>query len=163
LGQSVEINAETNAPGIPELQWFPFESLDCPDCLNPVATPEVTTTYTLTVIDPFGCVDSASITVNIVITCNADRLLIPNVFTPNNDGVNDYFEIVNKDALERINSFRIFDRWGELVFEESGIQARWDGKMNGKDMPSDTYVYLIEFSCPDGQDGQAVGDVTLIR
>jgi gliding motility-associated-like protein len=163
LGQSLEINAETTAPGIPLLEWFPFESLDCPDCLRPIAMPTETTTYTLTVIDPFGCVDSASITVNVTILCSEDRLLIPNVFTPNNDGVNDHFEIVNKDALERINSFRIFDRWGELVFEERGIQARWDGTMNGKNMPSDTYVYLIEFTCPDGEHGQAVGDVTLIR
>ncbi len=163
LGQSYEIDVNTNVPGVPEVEWIPSETLSCDDCLEPIASPTETTTYLITVTDPFGCVDTASITINIIVVCNEERLLIPNVFTPNGDGVNDHFEIVNKDGAEEITSFLIFDRWGELVFESTGRDARWDGTFKGKDMPTDVFVYLIEFLCPNGERGQASGDITLIR
>ncbi len=163
LGQSVEIQAQTNVFDASVIEWFPFESLSCPDCLRPTAQPTESTTYTLTVIDSSGCTDTASILINIIVTCNGDKLYIPNIFSPNDDGLNDYFEIVNKEFPIVVNSFRIFGRWGELIYEGTGIDARWDGTFRGNDMLSDVYVYMIEFTCADGRKGMLSGDVTLIR
>ena len=162
-GESAQIEGQTNAPAGSMLQWIPTSDLSCDTCINPHASPVVTTDYTLVVTDPTGCVDSATVRVHVEIICEPDRLGIPNVFTPNFDGHNDYFGIAKENGPETITRFRIYDRWGELVFEDVGRDAKWDGRFKGKDMPAGVYVYIIEYVCADDSEGRAVGDVTLVR
>ena len=88
-----------------------------------------------------------------------DTLFIPNVFTPNGDGKNDYFEIleVNNSCIN-LNRLAIFNRWGKKVFEAEGSQRRWDGTRNGQVLDDGTYFYMLE-----GQGFRRSGSITLLR
>ena len=144
--------------------WTPSSGLSCTDCADPVASPTSSTTYTITVQNSFGCESSESISV--YLPC-VGRIYIPNTFSPNGDGVNDVFYIRGAD-ISNILSFRIYDRWGELVFERDNIGANdisngWNGTINGVKAQSDVYVYTAELVCNNKQTSIFKGNVTLIR
>lgn len=136
-------------------EWSPAEGLSATDIANPLAQPLVNTIYTLTVTNPFGCSATADISVNI-----NPEVRIPNIFSPNNDGVNDTFGPIFPPSSS-LEQFVIYDRWGELVFDNEG--ARWDGTLNNKPLPPDAYIYLITVVHPDGEREVLKGDITLIR
>lgn len=122
-------------------------------------------TYNISVLDELGCaVDST-----IVLLEGNCPIYVPNVFSPNNDGVNDRFQIfTNGDSGTLIQRFLIFDRWGELVYEvndfDSSEQNRfWNGTFRGQIMGAGTYVYFIEVSYADGSSEILEGDVLLLR
>ncbi|MBN9385182.1 MAG: PKD domain-containing protein [Chitinophagaceae bacterium] len=145
--------------------WSPSTYLDCTDCPTPVSTPVFNTTYTITVTDENHC--TATDTVLVKTICGGENYFIPNTFSPNNDGVNDVFYPRGK-GLHDIQSMRIFNRWGQLVFERKNFPANsasmgWDGTINGRPAPSDAYVYIIEVICINAQIVALKGDVTLIR
>ncbi len=116
--------------------------------------------YSVSVYDDNGCSGSDSITV--YKSCYLD---IPNAFTPNGDGVNDYF-FPRRLLSERLRVFRmrVWSRWGEVVFETSQVDGRgWDGKYNDKEQTAGAYVYLIEAGI-NGEDVELYqGNVTLLR
>ncbi|MBX3100892.1 MAG: gliding motility-associated C-terminal domain-containing protein [Bacteroidetes bacterium] len=117
-------------------------------------------TATLTVTDPSGnCSDVEVVTFRI----NSQVVQLPNVFTPNNDGINDYFGV--DPNMFRSFELHIFNRWGALVFNTStGSNKMWDGKdNNGKDVPEGTYVYKLIGKDLIGRDYEKVGNVTVIR
>lgn len=90
---------------------------------------------------------------------------IPNSFTPNNDGINDYF-LPRQLLAKGVKSFKmsIFNRWGQVIFETEKIDGRgWDGKFNGQDQPSGVYIYLIDVVMKTGQHEKYQGNVTLLR
>ena len=92
---------------------------------------------------------------------------MPNTFTPNGDGLNDRL-FPQRKSSSLIKSFRIFNRWGELLFEAKDMQpnnplAGWDGTYQGKAMIPDVYVYVIDALCDTGQPLQIKGDITLVR
>ncbi len=107
-----------------------------------------------------GCNASASVKVDADCYMN-----IPNAFTPNGDGINDYF--YPRQALSSgLTSFRmqIFNRWGQLIFDANSLEGRgWDGRLNDVDQPEGVYVYIIEGTFHDGQKERHQGNVTLIR
>ena len=109
-------------------------------------------------------VDGCSSTDTIVVQ-NDCYINIPNVFSPNGDGMNDYF--FPRQYLARgLTSFHmmIYNRWGQLLFETTNLMgAGWDGKFNGKDQPEGVYVYIMDATFKDGQKEQHQGNVTLIR
>jgi len=86
---------------------------------------------------------------------------MPNAFTPNGDGRNDYFGPVYMTDLAIID-FSVYNRWGKLVYQGAGPNAQWDGKLKGKDMAQGVYTYRMEFRC-DGVRYSRKGDVALIR
>ena len=90
---------------------------------------------------------------------------IPNAFTPNGDGINDYFyprQYLSRGLIEF--KMNIYNRWGQLLFETSTVDgAGWDGKLNGVDQPSGVYVYIIDARFKDGQQEHHTGNVTLLR
>ena len=88
-------------------------------------------------------------------------LYIPNSFTPNGDGMNETFGAYG----ESVNGYtmQVFDRWGELVFESSGINNKWDGSYKGKMAPQGSYVYKITAQGPDGRIAAKKGTVNLIQ
>ncbi len=163
---SASILVSINSPNtISDISWSPTMGMSCTDCLNPSILPLTeTSTYTITVTDSENCVTSQTFTVNITIPCNPDAVPIPNAFTPDGDGVNDTFGAVINEGIEEVTNVRIYNRWGNLVFE-SETGEEWDGMDNDKSAPSDVYVYVITIRCTIGEEKLTVksGDVTLIR
>jgi gliding motility-associated-like protein len=145
--------------------WTPATYLSCTDCPNPFANPKFTTTYHLKITDVNGCISLRNLT--LVVLCNDKNFFIPNTFSPNNDGANDRFYPRGK-GLERIQALRIFNRWGELVFEKRNFPANdassgWDGTYKGKTAATDTYIYMIDIICENATIITYKGNVTLIR
>jgi gliding motility-associated-like protein len=148
-----------------QIRWSPSESLSCDSCIDPVASMSVTTTYKIDVKTEFGCPASDSVT--IYIFCDNSQVFIPNSFTPNGDGQNDVF-YPRGMGLKSIKTFRIYNRWGELLFEKEGINLNdasvgWDGFYSGGSPRPDVYVYLLEATCYTGETIFIKGDVTIIR
>ena len=100
--------------------------------------------------------------VHISTLCSEDAVYVPNSFTPNGDGKNDLFRI-RTYGLDHITVFRVFNRWGEMVFETTDINAGWDGTWRGALCFPAVYVWYIEGTCFSGQQVVMKGNVTLIR
>lgn len=103
-------------------------------------------------------------------SCAGENVVyIPNVFSPNRDGLNDNFQVLKKSDTEiQLRTYRIFDRWGALVYElgEQNLNASvawWDGTYQGKDMQNGTYVYYVELGFRNGEVKEYKGDVTILR
>lgn len=155
----------TYSQNVMTYSWTPISGLSCINCATPIANPKNTITYTVSVTDSFGCISSKDILVTVV--CNEKNYFVPNTFTPNADGVNDIF-YPRGNNINRIQSMRIFSRWGEMIFEKRNFAANnptdgWDGTYKGKIAGSDAYVYIIEFICENGSIIPFKGNVTLIR
>lgn len=145
--------------------WTPSQTLSCATCSDPKASPQQTTTYILTGISKFGCKNYDSVTVFIL--CDKSQVFIPNMFSPNGDGQNEVF-YPRGHGLQAIKTFRVFNRWGEIVFERNNIQLNdetngWDGKVKGKEVSTDVFVYYIDGVCDNGSPLIWKGDVTLMR
>ncbi len=144
--------------------WSPCEGLSGCDISNPVATPEVTTTYTVTIEDEdLGCLyeDSVSVFVFDQSRCQEPFVFVPKGFTPNDDGLNDIL-YVRGNYIEEME-FVVFNRWGEKVFETKDLNEGWDGKVNGKIVPPDVFGYYVSLKCFGGEEYLMKGNVTLIR
>lgn len=164
LGGSVALPV-TYSPNIALYNWTPPTSLSCTNCAVPVASPPRTTTYKVNVTDSNGCVNAQEITVKVA--CNQNNYFVPNLFTPNGDGNNDMF-YPRGTGIYLIQSLRVFNRWGEMVFEKRNFAANsaasgWDGTYRGKPAPADAYVYILEFICGNGIVVPYKGNVTLVR
>lgn len=147
------------------VEWAPASSLNCNDCTAPIASPYETTRYIVTAYSDYGCIDSAFVTVKVA--CDEKQLFLPNTFTPNGDGQNDVF-YPRGAGIEKIVSFKIFNRWGEVVFERSNFAPNdksfaWDGTYNGTVLPPDTYVYFVQAYCEGDELLKVKGDITIIR
>jgi len=121
--------------------------------------------YTVELESPVGCLGSDSVYVKLVSEEIPEfEIYIPNAFSPNGDGVNDFFQVWSNGLPIFKFQISIFDRWGGEVFSSSGIDNGWDGKKNGKDCPGGVYVYKIVYSV-DGVPGnqERVGTVMLVR
>jgi gliding motility-associated-like protein len=161
-GQSQQLTP-TYSPDIITWNWTPSTYLSCNNCASPVVTPLSETQYILTVANAGGCL--ATDTVDIKIDCADNRIYIPGAFTPNNDGVNDFFVVKGADLIKHMV---IFNRWGDKVFERYNLYGNdragwWDGTVNGLPAEPNTYVYMIELQCPVGGAFYRKGTVVLIR
>jgi gliding motility-associated-like protein len=166
LGESTPINATWSPFGRPVTwAWSPATGLSDATIRNPIATPYNTTTYTVTITDETGCTGTD------IITIFVDKnypVFIPNAFTPNNDGDNDYFIAYSGKAGKQITNIQIFDRWGGVMYVNQNIplsaESRgWDGTFKGKPLNPGVYVYLIEIEFLDGIKKLYSGDITLIK
>jgi gliding motility-associated-like protein len=166
LGFSTNLRAVVSPPGWPvSFSWSPSEDLSCPDCPNPEATPPNTTTYRVTVTDPNGCTALDSVTVFVE---KVRDLFAPNAFTPNEDGNNDFFTIFGGPGAEKINILRIYNRWGNQVFEARDVPLNtalygWDGSQRGKLLPPDVFAYYAEVQFIDREIVLIKGDVPIVR
>ncbi|MGZ3975282.1 MAG: PKD domain-containing protein, partial [Flavisolibacter sp.] len=145
--------------------WTPSNTLSCADCPQPVATPKFTTKYNVMVIDSNGCKSNS--TINVIVTCAGADIFVPNTFSPNGDGVNDVLYVRGK-GLDRVKSLRIFNRWGQVVYEEQNFPVNdpthgWDGKFKGNKPIPGVYVYQIEIFCENSQIIQFEGNIALIQ
>lgn len=137
-GQSVQLNGTTAGDNIINYYWTPVTGLDNPNAIAPNASPKDDITYTLNVVSQ-TC-GSATSTVSVRVY---KKITIPNAFTPNNDGINDFWNI---DALITYPSclVSVFDRNGQKVYQSTGYPKPWDGTRNGSPLPTGTYYYIID-------------------
>jgi gliding motility-associated-like protein len=137
-GQSVKLNGSTKG-SISTVYWTPTDYLDNPNSLTPIATPLKDITYTLHVLSANNCgSDTSSVLVRVY-----NKIVIPNTFSPNKDGVNDYWDI---DALITYPDclVTIFNRYGQQVYRSIGYSAPWNGTYKGAPLPASTYYYIID-------------------
>ncbi|MBK7939874.1 MAG: gliding motility-associated C-terminal domain-containing protein [Lewinellaceae bacterium] len=149
-------------------QWTPLplpDWLSCYDCPSPWADPLGTLSFQVSITDANGCTaaDSSAI---VVLPCG--QPYVPNIFSPNDDGLNDRFYLLGPDCISKVRYLRIYDRWGELLFERTDFPLNteslgWDGRYRGKDLGPSVLVWVAEFEFPDGTTITKYGDVTLMR
>ena len=144
-GESTQLDVVNGQTGW-NYQWSPPDGLDNPNIKNPIATPDETTVYTVTVTDAEGCTSSGDVTAAVIFTpCEHPYIFIPNAFTPNSDGVNDQFRVMG-NVIDELQ-MKIYNRWGELVFETNDPNSGWDGKHRGEDLGMDVFAYVINIIC----------------
>ncbi|MCC7331432.1 MAG: gliding motility-associated C-terminal domain-containing protein [Flavobacteriales bacterium] len=143
--------------------WIPPINLSSNSSANPFATPTTTTTYTVNFTEnSSGCMYQKSYTLYVFeLVCGEPDVFLPNAFTPNNDNENDILYLRGRN-VEKMH-LKIYNRWGELVFETENQTIGWDGKYNGKLVDPAVFVYHLSVKCIDGQDYFKKGNVTVIR
>ncbi len=138
--------------------WTPNYSLTNDTIEQPIANPQLTTTYVVTIIDTMGCVSTDTVT----ITVQTDyEFYVPNAFSPNNDGTNETFRPYGKNV--KSIELRIYNRWGEKVYETNDINEGWDGKFKDKLCDPAVFVYTVEAEFVDGYRQVYKGNLTLVR
>lgn len=156
IGENTKLSATS---GFPDYDWTPTETLDDPVSQTPVATPKITTTYTVNVVGANGCPGTAQLEL-VVNVDNPTNLLQPfNFFSPNGDPVNDAWKVINIDNFPQCG-VTIFDEKGLKVYEAKPYNNDWDGTSNGKRLPDGVYYYMIR--C-DGDGGSKSGSITILR
>lgn len=155
----------TGSPDITTWSWYPDKWLSCSDCATPEMMPQGSVTYQITATNIYGCQSNALLPVKLF--CAGSTAFIPNTFTPNGDGQNDIFYVRGR-GVRNIKSFRVFNRWGQLVFERANCQSDdpacgWDGRFAGQLLPPDVFVYYAEIVCDSGEPMTLKGNVTLLR
>jgi gliding motility-associated-like protein len=158
------VSTIVNGP-ITQWLWTPSTNLSCSTCAVPIATVKDSVMYSVTATTAYGCVVKDSIRIKTF--CESTQVFIPNLFTPDGDGLNDVL-MVRGTGIRTIKSFRIFNRWGELVFERSNFSPNekssgWDGKIRGVPASPDVYVYTCEVVCDNNIPYVYKGNVTLIK
>lgn len=142
-----------NGVGVGSPLWSPSDGLDDPNIFTPLAKPLYTTTYVLTLTDSNFCVSQDSMVISVGVP-------IPNAITPNGDDANDFFIINKIDSLPN-NTLKIYNRYGNIVFEESPYTNSWKGQSNGGgDLPDGIYYYTLDFG--DGREAR-IGSILIKR
>jgi gliding motility-associated-like protein len=140
--------------GFTDYRWYPARGLDFPDRQEPQASPQRTTTYRVEALTAGGCLISDEITVHVT-----HQFPVPTAFTPNGDGLNDTWKIPLAYKYPDMQ-VKIYNRWGELVFESVGYEQAWDGRMMDGKTIEGTYLYHIVL---DGESPPRQGKVTVVR
>ncbi len=139
LSADLFVTGGTSVLGQETYVWQPLQTLDDFSSSSPVASPIVTTTYTVEG-EVGNCVTTDEVTIEV-----GDAISPFNVFTPNGDGISDSWQILR---IENFNSalITVYDRWGQEVYKTIGYSTPWDGTNNGKRLPTGTYYYVIELN-----------------
>jgi len=153
-GQSIQLEA-IGGP-FEQYRWEPETGLDNASIPNPLATPIEATSYSVYALNAYGCEEVASVFVDVI-----EDIQAYNVFSPNGDGINEYFEIRNAERFPRM-LVEVYSRWGDQVFSTVGYGSgnEWDGTVRGKEAPLGTYYYII---VPYPGAKPISGNVTIIR
>ena len=169
-GDSLILNAQTFVSDnqIDTLIWNQPDLIRCEDedcyqaVVNNLFDP---TSFSATLIDTAGCSVTATVAIRVE---KAREIYIPNVFSPNNDGVNDIFFINGGRGIDQINSFRIFNRSGEEVYSDINFQPNdpnrgWNGFFRGKAVNPAVFVYVAKIKFVDGFEELYSGDITVMK
>lgn len=143
--------------------WTP--SLSCDSCLQNTVVPTGSGTFAISIVDSFGCV--ARDEIQIFVTAEA-RVFVPNVFSPNGDGVNDDLLISFHSGVQTVHQFRIFDRWGNQVHGAQGVDPTdpaliWNGRFEGEEVNPGVFGYILEVELINGRRQFLSADITLVR
>jgi gliding motility-associated-like protein len=139
--------------------WQPSEILNNATIQNPIAIIVDSITFLVVAENNVGCISSSNVFINLN---TEDCVTLPNTFTPNGNNINDVFKPLGKN-IKSIIIFRIFDRWGNLIFESNDINSGWDGTYKGKLLEPNVFIYYIETICKDDTKSFKKGNVTLLR
>jgi len=168
LGEQVELAPKLNIPisMVKEIQWVPTDFLDCSYCLRPTFTALRDGSITLQIRDVYGCQGAASSTIRLD---RQTRIFVPSAFSPNNDGLNETLQIfADERQINRIVSFRIYNRWGALLYEQLDFAPNdesigWDGRHRGQRLDAGIYVYDLVAAFNDGTEIGKQGSIQLMR
>ncbi|MCS6818345.1 MAG: PKD domain-containing protein, partial [Chitinophagales bacterium] len=158
LGESITLQPLYNYPRVNYWMWSPSAGLSCTDCENPVAMPYKDIIYTVIAISEKGCIDTSFTKINVQHT---PVIYVPNLFTPNRDDINDVVKIYANYAKEV--DFKIFNRWGEKVFEGKSLDEGWDGYYKNELCEPGVYVYTVTVTYLDDKKVTCSGSITLVR
>jgi gliding motility-associated-like protein len=163
-GTPLQLNAITSNGPIIKWEWTPVSELSCNNCSNPVTVVRNNSYYSVVVTNNYGCTATDTILVNSM--CKSAQVFIPNAFTPDGDGLNDILMVRGRGIT--VKSFRIFNRWGELVFERQNFypddpKNGWDGKVRGVPATPDVFVYTAEVFCDNGVVYTYKGNTTILK
>ncbi len=165
LGDSVNLEALVNysQAEIDSINWTPTLCQDT--CFEQYVQPNYLSPYTVTVISEDGCVASDSVWVRVD---KERRIFLPTAFSPNDDGFNDRYMIYGGLGVERVKTFRLYNRWGGIVFEKTDFLVNdpdraWDGRLQGKIVQNGVFIYYAEVLFTDGWVEVYKGDFTLNR
>lgn len=167
-GEDYVLEAQLSIPmsEVDTLWWTNLpDSTECPQCLSQPVAPVETTTYRIHVVDTNGCAAMDKITVRV----EQERpFFVPTAFSPNGDGINDRLFLYAGPEVAKVLHFRIFDRWGNLVFYEKDFdpntpQFGWDGNFEGQPMNPAVFVWVAEMEFVDGARRAFNGDLSLLR
>jgi len=136
-GQSIKLNGTEQNGNV--FYWTPNSYISGSNTLTPIVSPNQDTTYTLHVTSTQNCgIDSSTVSVKVY-----QHIQIPNTFSPNNDGVNDFWNIAALNTYPK-SLTQVFNRYGQQMFQSIGYGKPWDGKYNGQLLPAGTYYYIID-------------------
>ncbi len=161
LGETVLLSADAVNGNPVSWLWTPDNFLNCATCQQTEAGPYYNYVYNVQSVDDKGCIANATVRVNVI---PKYVVFVPNAFTPNGDGANDFFEVFgNKEAWKQFE-VNVFDRWGERVYQSNDMNFKWDGVYNGKMLNPAVYVYLVKVVYLNNYSEKLFkGSVTLIR
>ena len=164
LGDSVLLSADVPA-NMTSFQWTPPTGILCDTCSRTFASPAQDILYEAEVTTSQGCIVTDQVFVQVLPIA---EIFIPTAFSPNGDGTNDVLVPLGGPEVDRINTFMVFDRWGESLWEASDfavgdLEAGWDGTYRGRKMNPAVFVVLVEVLYRDGVTRQFTGDVALVR
>ena len=163
--ETVKLSPQINGDNAVTYSWTPNEGLSCYDCPAPTLLVPFLSRYRLTVINDYLCTDTSLVS---PVLSRGKLMYVPNAFSPNLDGINDYFQMFPNCGVVGLKNLAIVDRWGAVVYAKSTIDpqdtgAFWNGQINGKVAPSGVYIWQVEVEFVDGSQLKLFGDVTLLR
>jgi gliding motility-associated-like protein len=145
-----------------KFSWTPLSSVNTPTTASTMVNPKTTTTYTVKVTDQYGCEDTTSVTVTVLVPqCAEPYVFIPRAFTPNGDGLNEKVFVRGEYLVEM--EFVVYNRWGEQVFLTKDRTEGWDGKHKGAAVCPDVYGYYVKGKCKKGEDFFIKGNITVLK
>lgn len=164
IGESVALDGSTNGVSF---TWSPNTDINDVNTLNPNVSPQETLIYTLEAAGDNGCTASDTVRVTVILQ---GEVFVPNAFTPNGDGSNDYFSVIVQGVVD-VQVFKVYNRWGEVVFEGGNDDvdltgsgsAGWDGTFKGEPQPAGVYTFVFIGKDPQDKEIQKTGHITLIR
>jgi gliding motility-associated-like protein len=160
IGQPLQLNAvDVDTIGFTSYVWSPAQGLSDPNIADPTTVVTADMTYTVVATTPSGCTATGTIAIGAVTTAG---IIVPNAFTPNDDGHNDVLKVITF-GIQSLKYFRVYNRWGQLVFYSSNESAGWNGSIGGQPAPTGAYVWMAAGIDYQGRPVQKEGTVLLIR
>ena len=165
LGESIELFAKISpSQNLNGFQYIWLENNQRLDFTTEIitarpGTTDSTVTYIVEVLSPAGCRQTAAITFNLI----QPKVVFPNAFTPNGDQVNGTFKMLVQEGFATVDRMEIYNRWGQKVFDSTEPAAEWDGRVDGREAPSDVYACKIRWRRGDGALKIYVGEIMLLR
>lgn len=155
----------TISQDVTSIEWTPSIGIVSQNYPSITVKPTESLEYTVRAKNAGGCVTEDKVSVYVL--CNNANIFVPNTFTPNGDGVNDIFYPRGSGVFKILN-LKVFNRWGEIVFEKSNFNANdasagWDGTFKGKQLPPDVFVYMLQVVCDNNSTLTFKGNIALIR
>ncbi len=165
LGEFITFDPQINNINIQNILWESDEILTCTDCLEPSVQPLDDAYYSLWITSEDGCTEFDSIYISVK---KFRKLFVPNVFSPNFDGTNDYFTIFGGPEVASVKQLAIYNRWGAQVFDGRDLDPGatnqgWDGTFKGRDVTPGVFAWMAEIEFIDGEVLRYSGDILVVR